>query len=299
MAEHDIKALNSLIATTIDSANGFEESARRAQSTGLADQLADLGRDRWAVVSTLQSEVTRMGGRPQQSGSAKAAMHRRWLDLRHAVATSDRAILDEIDNGETYLHGKYEALLQDSDLSEAARRAVTEAFDTVRRGTDRAHTLDQGYAIGLPERTQVNWRNIGTGLGIAAALGGVAYAASRSRGGTRYRSRGGSSSQYRPSAAGSATTGSTATASFGGSSPRPMTSTASSGTSTLGTGTAASGTRGSRRGDSGATRLAASGSDESLDRGLGATGSTGGLGSENTGSMGSFGASGSDDMKPK
>lgn len=303
MAEHDIMALNSLIAATIDSANGFEESARRAQSTSLSDQLADLARDRWSVVATLQSEVTRLGGSPRQSGTAKAAAHRRWLDLRHAVATSDRAILKEIENGETYLHGKYEMLLRDSGLSEAVRRSVTEAFDSVRSGHDRARTLGQGFATGLPEHTQVNWRNVGTGLGVAAAVGGVIYAANRSRRGTGYHPSGMPSLRNRRTEAQPYGMGGTTGANLGGSSPQPTTMSAGA-TSTdtdrnSGAGAMGSTTRSTRRGSTGATRLAASGSDESLDRGLGSTGSTGSLGSESTGSMGTFGATGGSDLDRK
>lgn len=301
MAEHDIMALNSLIATTIDSANGFEESARRAQSTSLGDQLADLARDRWAVVSTLQGEVASLGGQPRQSGTAKAAAHRRWLDLRHAVATSDRAILQEIENGETYLRNKYEMALERGELSEPARRALTEAFDSVCRGHDRARTLGLGFATGLPERTQVNWRAVGTGLGFIAAIGGAVYAFNRSRS-MGYRSNAPAGRTRRmtaPAPMRSATSSTAADASLGESRLQTTTSQALGGATLADSdrgGAARSAARSSRRGGSDATRLAASG-DDAPNRDMGSTGGGGSLGSEGSGSPRTFGAAEGDDLK--
>ena len=180
MSSQDTTTLNMLIATTIDSANGFEEAARMAKATGLASQFAELARDRWSIAETLEADVRRLGGDPQRSGTAKAAVHRRWLDLKNAVSGSDHAIIQEVENGETYLVGKYEAALSATDLSEMTRRTIQDAFSEIRRGQERVRGL--GLTVGTTEsarQTNVDWRRIGKGLGIAAAIGGAAFAASR------------------------------------------------------------------------------------------------------------------------
>lgn len=178
MTGRDTTILNSLIATTIDSANGYEEAAKRTQATELASQFGELARDRWAVVTTLQREVGLVGGTPKQTGTAKAAAHRRWLDLKNSISGGDRAVLQEVENGETYIRSKYEAALQQRNLTETARRAITVAFKSVQQGHDRVRTLNRNYSIGLPKGRQTNWRLIGLGVGVAA-LGGALYSKRR------------------------------------------------------------------------------------------------------------------------
>lgn len=180
MGNQDITTINTLIATTIDSANGFEEAARTANATGLSMQFAELARDRWEIVEKLEDEVRRMGGEPKRSGTAKAAMHRRWLDLRNAVAGSDRAVLQEVENGETYLCGKYEAALGATDMSTDARRCIEDAFASVRRDQERVRGL--GMTVGTSAqagRLNTDWRRLGSTLGMAVAFGTAAFAATR------------------------------------------------------------------------------------------------------------------------
>lgn len=172
----NVTTLNTLIATTIDSANGFEEAAKNARATGLAQQFAELARDRWAVVETLEAEVRRLGSEPKRSGTAKAAAHRRWLDLKNAVAGSDRAVIREVENGESYLVTKYEAVLAEQGLATMTRGAIEDAYSEIRRGQGRVEglALSVGSSDGTGEST-VDWRRVG----LAVALGGAAFAATR------------------------------------------------------------------------------------------------------------------------
>jgi uncharacterized protein (TIGR02284 family) len=171
----NINTLNTLIATTIDSANGFEEAAKNARATSLAQQFAELARDRWAIVETLEDEVRRLGSEPKRSGTAKAAAHRRWLDLKNAVAGSDRAVVQEVENGETYLVTKYEAVLAQQDLSTMTRSAIENAYSEIRRGQSRIEGLALMVGSSDSAASNVNWGRIG----LAVALGGAAFAATR------------------------------------------------------------------------------------------------------------------------
>jgi uncharacterized protein (TIGR02284 family) len=124
MSSHDATVLNTLIATTIDSADGFDEAAAHTTAPMLGSQFRDCARERREVVAQLQAEVRRSGETPVETGTAKAAAHRRWLDLKNAVSGSDKAVLQEVENGESYLRTKYETALEDTELSETARRAI-------------------------------------------------------------------------------------------------------------------------------------------------------------------------------
>jgi uncharacterized protein (TIGR02284 family) len=141
--DHDIDVLNSLITTTIDSANGFERSAEQAEAGPYEDLFRDFAGERRRVIGGLQQSVRALGGDPNDDGSLKAELHRRWLDLRAAFAGDggDRAVIQEVERGEDYLKGKYEEALEDTELSETARNAIRNAYESVRAGHDTASVL--------------------------------------------------------------------------------------------------------------------------------------------------------------
>jgi len=139
--DHDILVLNSLITTTIDSADGFERSAEDADSGRFADQFRDFAAERRQIVSRLQQEVRSLGGTPNDDGSLKAELHRRWVDLRDAFSRGDQAIVEEVERGEDYLKSKYDAALADGGLSPATQTVIREAYQSVRAGHDRASQL--------------------------------------------------------------------------------------------------------------------------------------------------------------
>jgi uncharacterized protein (TIGR02284 family) len=140
--DHDVDVLNSLITTTIDSAHGFEHSAEHAEAGRFRELFREFGRERRQVVSALQQAVRSMGGTPNDDGSLKADLHRRWIDLRDAIAGGgDKEVVEEVERGEDYLKSKYEAALADGDLSEAALAAIRTAYQSVRAGHDRASQL--------------------------------------------------------------------------------------------------------------------------------------------------------------
>ena len=62
--EHDIKVLNSLITTTIDSAHGFEQSAEDAEAAASTTCSAS-SPPSGAQVVALRRRCARMGGTPE------------------------------------------------------------------------------------------------------------------------------------------------------------------------------------------------------------------------------------------
>jgi uncharacterized protein (TIGR02284 family) len=142
MLDHDIKVLNSLITTTIDSANGYERSAEDVESGRFAEMFREYGQQRRGVVNALQAAVREMGGEPEDDGSLKADLHRRFVDLRAAITGgSDKAVIEEVERGEDYIKAKYQAALKDDELSEGARGIIQIAFESVREGHDKASAL--------------------------------------------------------------------------------------------------------------------------------------------------------------
>ena len=105
------------------------------------------------MVAGLQAAVRELGGTPEDDGSFKADLHRRWLDLRAAIGGSgsgteadrDKAIIEEVERGEDYLKAKYEAALSDTKVS-GGMNAIQKAYESVRAGHDTASTLKHRMA---------------------------------------------------------------------------------------------------------------------------------------------------------
>ena len=144
-SSHDITVLNSLITTTIDSANGFERSAEDADVPQFVEMFREFSQERRQVVGRLQERVRQLGGEPNDDGSLKADLHRRWVDLRDAISKGgDQEIIEEVERGEDYLKAKYDAALADNELSPETLALIREAYQSVRAGHDRASALKHG-----------------------------------------------------------------------------------------------------------------------------------------------------------
>jgi len=140
----DVSTLNSLIATTIDSINGYQESADAVENPQFRELFQNLCQDRQQVLPQLQAEVARLGGNPEDDGTALAAAHRGWVDLKSAITgRNDKAVVNEVERGEDHIKAKFESALNDGDLSAETRSAVQQAYESVRRGHDRVRDLKQ------------------------------------------------------------------------------------------------------------------------------------------------------------
>ena len=142
----DITVLNSLITTTIDSANGFERAAQDAEVPQFVEMFQTFGQERRQVVGQLQERVRALGGTPNDDGSLKADLHRRWLDLRDAISKGgDREVIEEVERGEDYIRDKYQIALDDRDLSTETQSVIREAYRSVQAGHDRASALKKSF----------------------------------------------------------------------------------------------------------------------------------------------------------
>ena len=139
-----VSTLNTLIATTIDSITGYEDSAKNIDNERLREIFRKRADERQSVVERLRAEVRRLGGDPEESGSFLGKAHQRFEDLKAAITGRDeKAIINEVERGEDYLKEKFEAAL-DSDLSGESRSVVEQAFQSVRAGHDQISQLKHG-----------------------------------------------------------------------------------------------------------------------------------------------------------
>src|SRR3954452_13097691 len=133
----EIATLNTLIATTIDSVNGYEDAAADSEGSRFQQLFRERAGERQRAVEELRAEVRRLGGEPEADGSFMGKTHQRFLDLKAAITGRDeKAIINEVERGEDYLKEKFETALKNDTLSGECRAAVERAYQSVRSGHD-------------------------------------------------------------------------------------------------------------------------------------------------------------------
>ena len=138
----DTTVLNTLIGTLIDSIEGYQKSAADTENTMFAEKFSARAQERQQVLTRLQAAVARLGGNPEDDGTTAGAAHRGWINLKEAVlGRDDEAIINSVESGEDYLKEKFQAALENADLSAEARAAVEEAWTSVKAGHDEMSAL--------------------------------------------------------------------------------------------------------------------------------------------------------------
>ena len=147
MAEHSeaISTLNTLIATTIDSITGYENSAKDIDNQRFGEIFRQRATERQQVVESLRSEVRRLGGDPENGGSFLGKTHQQFEDLKAAITGRDeKSIINEVERGEDYLKDKFETALKGDTLSGESRAVVERCYQSVRSGHDQMSQLKHG-----------------------------------------------------------------------------------------------------------------------------------------------------------
>jgi uncharacterized protein (TIGR02284 family) len=142
--DHDISTLNSLIATTLDSVQGYEESAKDSEGGRFASLFTARAGERRQVASDLQAEVRRLGGEPSDGGTALGGAHRMFVNLKAAITgRDDQAVVNEVERGEDHIKAKFEDALKDENLSPEVHAAIERGYRSVREGHDQMRDLKQ------------------------------------------------------------------------------------------------------------------------------------------------------------
>jgi uncharacterized protein (TIGR02284 family) len=138
---HDITVLNNLIATTIDSAEGYVEAAKRIDNAYISGSFMRWSADRQHVADTLKTQVSALGGDPEIQGSLVGSAHRLFANLHEMLSSGDDAIIDEIVCSENRVKHKYEEALKDPTLSAPTRGIIERSYVSVLAGHEQACAL--------------------------------------------------------------------------------------------------------------------------------------------------------------
>ena len=139
--EDHIKLVNSLVETTIDSADGYAEAAKDADGARFKTLFTQRAQERRSVASDLQDEVRRLGGEAKDAGTILAAAHRAFVNLKDSLTKGDEAIVSEVEAGEDHIKHKFEKALQDTDVAPQTRAAIEKAWTSVKSGHDQMRDI--------------------------------------------------------------------------------------------------------------------------------------------------------------
>lgn len=145
-SNHDIKTLNNLIETTLDSADGYAEAAKDARSEPLVSLFRERADERRQVASTLQQRVRMLGGDPADNGTMAASAHRMFVNLRTSLTSNDnKAVVDEVERGEDHLKSKFEHAMNDKDISADTEAVIADMYTSVRNGHDQMRDIKRAF----------------------------------------------------------------------------------------------------------------------------------------------------------
>ena len=77
-----VNKLNHLLGTLKDGQTGYKEAAEEAENPQYKTMFNEYSQQRATLASEIEAEIRRLGGDPDDSGSAGAAVHRAWLNIR-------------------------------------------------------------------------------------------------------------------------------------------------------------------------------------------------------------------------
>lgn len=136
-----IETLNDLIENCKDGELGFRTCAEHARAPELKALFERRSHGCREAAEQLQSIVARLGGAPDDGGSASGALHRGWVNLRGTLALDDdKAMLEECERGEDLAVARYRRALED-DLPAEIAAVVRRQYEGARRNHDEIKAL--------------------------------------------------------------------------------------------------------------------------------------------------------------
>ena len=151
LVEDTISCLNGLIETCRNGQLGYAEAARLVDDTRLQTIFEGYSKERAGFVKALQAEVEKLGGKPAESGSLGAALHRGWMELKAAATLgSGGAILAACETGEDSAWTHYREAT-DSGISGASRALVDKQWEKVKEAIAHLQHLQGELSVEKPD----------------------------------------------------------------------------------------------------------------------------------------------------
>ena len=143
--EKIVSTLNNLIVTCKDGQEGFRNAAEGVTSIELKTLFNNCAQKRAELLSEIHSEVRRLGGDPDQSGTISEALLRGWLNMKQVMTgKNETAVVDEAERGEDVAVKNYQQALKEN-LPPDVRVIVVRQYTQIKEAHDRISALKKTH----------------------------------------------------------------------------------------------------------------------------------------------------------
>ena len=139
--DQQIDVLNSLVSTTLDSADGYLQAAKATKNLRFKTLFDRRALERKQLTGQLQTEIRNLGGVPATDGTILASATRMFVNLKNMVSDSDQTIVNVVESGEDSIKAKYESALKESCLSSPVKSVISSAYLIIKTGHDQMSNL--------------------------------------------------------------------------------------------------------------------------------------------------------------
>lgn len=145
--EQILDKLQYILGTLKDGQNGYREAAENATDPQLKSLLTELGQGRAQMASEIEQHIVRLGDKPREGGSAGAALHRTWINIKDALTgRDDQAVIAECERGDKAAVDNYEDVLGE-DLPSDIKDVLQAQYQQVVAGRERMTQLKNGLGV--------------------------------------------------------------------------------------------------------------------------------------------------------
>ncbi|MDF3057727.1 MAG: hypothetical protein K0R17_1942 [Rariglobus sp.] len=140
-----LKTLNDLIEILRDGQHGYRTAAQDVKAPELARLFNRYSEQRAEFIFQLQTRLSGLGEKVEDSGSVTGSLHRGWINLKAALSTNEpHAVLAEVERGEDAAVDAFQKALDSQDLDLPTRDIIHRQYTDVKAAHDHVKQLRDG-----------------------------------------------------------------------------------------------------------------------------------------------------------
>lgn len=137
-----IDDLNHLVTICNDGKYGYETAAEEADSAALRSMFSAYSAERAEFTQQLKTQISKLGGNPEQGGGPVGAMHRAWIDVKTALSSKDnKAVLGACITGEKAAVNAYSDVLEKNELPAETRTILNQQRRNIEETLNKVEGL--------------------------------------------------------------------------------------------------------------------------------------------------------------
>jgi|SRR5688572_11305837 len=142
--EQMVDVLNKLVVINNDRIEGYETALGETDENDLQLMFRQFVATSHKCKQELISEITKLGGKPEEGTKTTGKFFRAWMDVKAALTAHDRkAILSSCEFGEDHAVDTYEKVLKDdiNDLTADLQTLVRSQYNLIKADHDKVKSM--------------------------------------------------------------------------------------------------------------------------------------------------------------